>query len=92
MSASTVTVPMIAAMCVEARLANRPMISARRVNMTINGRIAAEETFPGPGLRTLSAAVPAGSEDLTVTLRVDKTFSTASDQRKLGAVIARLGF
>jgi hypothetical protein len=65
---------------------------ARRVSMTVNGRAAAEETFTGPGLRTLSASVPAAPEDVTVTLRVDKTFSTPSDQRKLGAVLTRLGF
>jgi len=65
---------------------------ARRVRMSVDGQPAADQTFPGPGLHTLSASVPAGLADLTVTLTVDKTFSTANDQRQLGAVVTRLGF
>lgn len=65
---------------------------ARRIRMIIDGQPAADQTFPTPGVHAVSAAVPAGAADLTVTLSVDQTFSTASDQRKLGVVLTRLGF
>ena len=65
---------------------------ARRVRMSVDGQPVADGTFPGPGLHALTGAVAAGSADLTVTLTVDKTFSTATDQRKLGVVVTRVGF
>jgi len=39
-------------------------------------------------------AVPLGEgpDAVTVTLRVDQTFSVAGDMRKLGVVVAKIGF
>lgn len=64
---------------------------ARRLTMLADGQQIAYAVFPRPGSYTLSAMVPAGPP-VTVTLRVDQTFSVPGDQRKLGAVIAKIGF
>jgi hypothetical protein len=65
---------------------------ARHIAIIIDGHTSAETTLPAPGLHKLSTLIPPGSADLTITLTVDKTFSTAADRRKLGAVISRIGF
>lgn len=68
-----------------------PQAPARRLRILIDGRLAAEQTFPGPGSYTISAP-DAGTGDATVTLQVDRTFFASGDRRKLGLVVARVGF
>jgi hypothetical protein len=69
-----------------------PQSPARHVRMLVDGQLAAEETFPGPGAYTLAIPASAGSAEVTVTLIVDKTFSAPGDQRKLGIMITGIGF
>ncbi len=65
---------------------------ARRISISADGRTVADQTFPAPGLYTLTAPVNGSSPAVTVTLNVDKTFSTATDKRELGVVVAGIGF
>jgi 4-amino-4-deoxy-L-arabinose transferase-like glycosyltransferase len=65
---------------------------ARRVSMSVDGRTVAQETFSSPGVHSISSADTGSSDTVTVTLEVDKTFSTASDLRKLGIVVVGIGF
>ena len=65
---------------------------ARHLVMVVDGKQAAEQTFPAPGAYTLAAVIGQGPEAVTVTLRVDQTFSVPGDLRKLGVVVAKIGF
>lgn len=65
---------------------------ARRVSMSVDGGVVAEETFSSPGVHSISARETGSAATVTVTLRVDKTFSTANDRRKLGVVVTGVGF
>jgi 4-amino-4-deoxy-L-arabinose transferase-like glycosyltransferase len=80
-----------------------PAAPARRLRMIANGRVLAEETFPGPGNYAL--VVPYGSDSqspgsdqsgaaagFTLTLTVDNTYSVPPDQRQLGVVVTGVGF
>lgn len=69
-----------------------PQAPARHVRVLADGVLAAEQTFSGPGAYTISADVPVNKASITVTIEVDKTFSTASDQRKLGLIVTKVGF
>jgi hypothetical protein len=69
-----------------------PAAPARHVRMLVDGELAAEETFPGPGSYRIAVPMPAGTGDVTVTLAVDKTFSAPGDQRKLGVIVTGVGF
>ena len=69
-----------------------PNAPARRIQLLVDGRPVAEETFPAPGPYKLSAPFQTAGPTATVTLIVDKTFSAPGDQRKLGMVIAGVGF
>jgi hypothetical protein len=66
---------------------------ARHVELLLDGRVAASETYGGPGAYTLRSPPqsPAG-ETATVTLTVDRTFSAPGDRRELGVVVAGMGF
>jgi hypothetical protein len=64
---------------------------ARTIKLLVDGRTVAEQTFSGPGAYALSADVP-GSDNVTVTLEVDKTFSVPGDGRQLGILIQGIGF
>ncbi len=64
---------------------------ARKVKLMVDGTAVAERTFPGPGVYALSAVVP-GSENVTVTLAVDQTFSVPGDGRQLGVLVQGIGF
>lgn len=68
------------------------MAPARRVTLSVDGRVVAEETFSTAGVHTISAREPGESKDVTLTIAVDKTFSTAADRRKLGVVVTGIGF
>ncbi len=65
--------------------------TARTVKLLADGRVVAEQTFPGPGAYSLSAQV-SGSDAVTVSLAVDKTFSVPGDGRPLGILIQGIGF
>jgi len=64
---------------------------ARNVKLLVEGQTVAEQTFPGPGIYSLSANV-SGTENVTVTLAVDKTFSVPGDGRQLGILVQGIGF
>ena len=66
---------------------------ARHVELLLDGRVAASETYGGPGAYTLkSPPQPLAGETATVTLTVDRTFSAPGDRRELGMVVAGIGF
>jgi len=66
---------------------------ARHVELRLNGRTIAAETYPAPGSYTLRSApaLPSGST-ASVTLHVDRTFSAPGDHRVLGVVVSDIGF
>jgi len=65
---------------------------ARRITLSMDGRVVGDETFSSPGVHTISARETGASNDVTVTIAVDKTFSTGADQRRLGVVVTGIGF
>ena len=65
---------------------------ARRVTLSVDRRVVADETFSSPGVHTISVREDGARKDVTVMIAVDKTFSTAADQRKLGVVVTGIGF
>ncbi len=65
---------------------------ARHVRMLVDGQLAAEDTFGGPGAYTIAIPMSAGPSNVTVTLTVDKVFSAPGDQRTLGVVVNGVGF
>jgi len=66
---------------------------ARHVELLLDGRVVASETYSGPGAYTLKspARSPAG-ETATVTVTIDRTFSVPGDRRDLGVVVSSIGF
>ena len=61
-----------------------------QVTLLLDGREVAQQTFPGPGLYTLtSAGAVLGAN---VEVRVDQTFTAPGDQRALGMVLIGVGF
>jgi hypothetical protein len=69
-----------------------PAAPARHVRLLVDGQLAAEDTFPGPGSYKLTAPYQSSKPTATVTVTVDKTYTAPGDLRKLGAVITGLGF
>ena len=69
-----------------------PQSPARQVRILEDGVLAAEQTFPAPGAYTMVAKAPVTKQSVTVTIEVDKTFSVAADQRKLGVIVSKIGF
>jgi hypothetical protein len=69
-----------------------PQALTRHVRLVLDGRIAAEETFPGPGSYSLTAPFASRAPSVTVTLAVDKTFFAPPDRRKLGMLVTGIGF
>jgi hypothetical protein len=65
---------------------------ARRLAMIADGQQIAEDAFPRPGVYSLAGRVVEGASTVTITLRVDKTFSVSGDLRKLGVIVSRIGF
>jgi hypothetical protein len=66
---------------------------ARRISLLIDGRQVAEKTYDAPGLYTLETPpIRPEKPTTTLTIMVDKTFSTASDRRELGVVLSAAGF
>jgi hypothetical protein len=66
---------------------------ARHVELLLDGRVVASETYGGPGAYTLKSPpqMPAGPT-ATATLTVDRTFSVPGDHRDLGMVVSAIGF
>jgi hypothetical protein len=66
---------------------------ARRVQLLLDGREIAAQTYSGPGSYILKSPpqAPAGPT-ATVTLAVDRTFSVPGDHRELGMVVSAVGF
>ena len=66
---------------------------ARRIELLLDGRVVASQTYPAPGAYTLRAPAqqPAGPT-ATVTLTADRTFSVPGDHRDLGVVVSAIGF
>ena len=66
---------------------------ARHVELLLDGRVAASETYSGPGAYTLkSPPETLAGPTATVTLTVDRTFSVPGDHRELGMVVSAIGF
>ena len=66
---------------------------ARRVSLALDGATVAEQTFPAPGSYVLASNPlrPAGPT-ATVAITVDRTFSVPGDHRRLGIILAEVGF
>jgi hypothetical protein len=69
-----------------------PAAPARDVRIAVNGKTVAEKDVSAPGAYTLSAPPPTGSQSITVTVSVDKTFSAPPDARDLGIILTGIGF
>jgi len=65
---------------------------ARHIQLLVDGRLIAEDTFPRPGPYKLSAPFQPSNPTATVTIAVDKTFTAPGDLRQLGVVITGVGF
>jgi hypothetical protein len=67
---------------------------ARHVELLLDGRVVASETYGAPGAYTLksAAAIARRTETATVTLTLDRTFSVPGDHRELGVVVSAVGF
>ena len=62
---------------------------ARRVTVSLDGVVLEDKIYDKPGGYTLTTKPVSGG---TVTISVDKTFSTGGDRRRLGMVVSELGF
>jgi hypothetical protein len=70
-----------------------PGAPARKIQMLVDSELAAEETFKKPGPYSISVPMDAAWKPvITVTLIIDQTFSISSDVRRLGVVVAGIGF
>jgi len=67
---------------------------ARHVVLSLDGRVVAAQTYPGPAVYTLESAQPvAGAgQSAAVQIEVDRTFSVPGDKRELGVVLIGVGF
>jgi hypothetical protein len=66
---------------------------ARHMELQLDGRVVASQTYTTPGAYTLRSPpeTPAGPT-ATVTLTADRTFSVPGDHRELGVVVSAIGF
>jgi hypothetical protein len=70
-----------------------PVAPARRITVMMDGQPVAEKTYDAPGLYTLETApIQPAKTAATLTILVDKTFSTPADRRELGVVLVAAGF
>jgi len=66
---------------------------ARHIQLWVDGKLAVERTFPGPGEYTLrSEALAVQSRYASVELVLDATFRAPGDARELGVVLKGIGF
>jgi hypothetical protein len=66
---------------------------ARQVRLAVNDQVVATQDCPGPGTFTVTTLPnkPEG-DSATITIFVDKTFSSQSDKRELGVILTEVGF
>ena len=65
----------------------------RHASLAVDGRVVAEQSYPGSGLQTLrSTPITARGESATVILTFDQSFSTSQDARELSAILTGIGF
>ncbi|HTA72395.1 MAG TPA: glycosyltransferase family 39 protein [Bryobacteraceae bacterium] len=66
---------------------------ARQVRIAVNDQVVATQDCPGPGTFTVTTLPnqPQG-DSATITISVDKTFSSQSDKRELGIILTDVGF
>ena len=63
---------------------------ARNVTVLLDGVVVGAQTYAAPGPHVLQSAAPVTGQ--TVTIAVDRTFSTRQDSRELGIVLTAVGF
>jgi hypothetical protein len=66
---------------------------ARHIRVALNDQIVASQDYPGPGMFTIVSLPnePEG-DSATVSISVDKIFSSQADMRELGIILAEVGF
>jgi hypothetical protein len=65
---------------------------ARTIKLSVVDGPAVSQTFPGPGSYEMKLPVDATNiSPVVVRIRVDRTFTTAADQRKLGVILNEVG-
>jgi hypothetical protein len=66
---------------------------ARLIRISVNEQVVATQDCPAPGTFTVTTLPnkPEG-DSATVTIAVDKTFSSQSDKRELGIILTSVGF
>jgi hypothetical protein len=66
---------------------------ARHIELLLDGRVVASQTYSAAGTYTLKSPpqLPSGTS-ATVTLTLDRTFSVPGDRRELGMVVSGIGF
>jgi hypothetical protein len=69
-----------------------PNAPARKVELSVDGRAVAEDTFAKPGSYALAAPIGITRPTAVVTIKVDKTFRVPPDVRDLGVIVAGVGF
>lgn len=66
---------------------------ARQVTVELNDHPVGTQNYSGPGSYTLSTPPQnPGGDSVTVTIRVDKSFSVQGDSRTLGVILTAVGF
>lgn len=66
---------------------------ARQVNIALNDRGIASQTYPAPGTYSLtSAPIKPDSDTAKLTITLDKSFSVPGDNRQLGIILTEVGF
>ncbi len=70
-----------------------PQAPGRQVRIDVDGLMAAQKTYGGPGSYSLTTGpvVPSGP-NATVSITVNKTFSVPGDRRELGIILIEAGF
>lgn len=82
-----------AAARLEARVFIPEQSPARRITLAVDGVRVVETTLPGPGAHTVvSGVLPAQTGVATVSLTVDRTFTSPPDPRSLGVILQAIGF
>jgi hypothetical protein len=82
-----------AATPLQVRFYIHPSAPARRVTLLVDGQQVADKTYDAPGVYTLDTPpIRPAKPTTTLTIIVDKTFSTPSDRRELGIVLIGAGF
>jgi hypothetical protein len=70
-----------------------PQTPARRVEVSLNGRVVAEETLTGEGTYTITSdPVTTESEPASVVILADRSFSVPGDRRRLSVILTAVGF